>query len=94
VEIVNRVGNIPLDESVINSHGGRIDAVWRGQTSAWIPPAEAIDLAAALPAGYYLRHANLAVDNNEGPATIGSDSYVSPGPAGAGILSSRNYANV
>lgn len=94
VEIVNRNGDIPVDQGIVRSHDGRIDAVWRGQTSAWIPPVEAAALAADLPPGYFLRQASLAHDNDQGPATVGSDSYIDPGPGGQGMIAGiidRNF---
>lgn len=97
VDIINRAGDTPVAGALITSRGGHIDAVWRGQTSAWLPTEEVISLAESLPPGFVLRHANLGADNDEGPATVGSASYINPGPGGAGMIvgvMDRNYVGL
>lgn len=95
VEIVGPMDGQPVDAGLIRRHGGEVDAVWRHQTSAWLPPANARALAASLPAGYLLRHASLPLDNNEGPGVAGSDTYRDAGADGSGItigIIDRNFA--
>ncbi len=97
VEILPREGDIPVASGFVEAQGGFVAAVWRGQTSAWIRPEKAIALAESLPPGYLLRHASLAWDNNEGPVTVGTDSYLAPGPAGQGIsvgIIDRNFVGL
>jgi len=97
VEILHRQSDIPVDPGLVEARGGVIDAVWNGQTSAWIRPEQAIVLAESLPPGYMLRHASLAWDNDEGPVTVGTDSYLAPGPAGQGVtvgIIDRNFSGL
>ena len=86
VEIFARDFEVPVPESLIREFGGRIDAVWRGLTVAWIPPDRAIDLAGSLPAGYYLRQTNPAFNNDEGPGVVRSDTYRDAGADGTGLI--------
>ncbi len=86
VEIFRRDFEVPVSESLIRAVGGRIDAVWQGLTAAWIPPDRAIELARSLPTGYYLRQTNPAFNNDEGPATVRSDTYRDAGADGTDII--------
>jgi hypothetical protein len=97
VEIVGPVGGAPVDDALIRRHGGEVDAVWRHQTSAWLPPPRARALAGDLPDGYLLRDANLPLDNDEGPGVAGSDTYRDGGADGSGItigIIDRNFAQL
>lgn len=97
VEIFRRDLEVPVSEDLIRAVGGRIDAVWRGLTAAWIPPDRATELARSLPAGYYLRQTNPAFNNDEGPATVRSDTYRDAGADGTGIIVGiidRNFHNL
>jgi hypothetical protein len=96
VEIVGPIGEPPIGPARIRRFGGEIDAVWRHQTSAWLPPARARDLARDLPAGYLIRDASQPHENDEGPGAVGSDTYVAGGADGSGItigIIDRNYQN-
>lgn len=95
LEIINRTGGGPVSPALVAARGGEIDAVWRGQTSLWIDPRRVIALAEALPAGYLLREPSLAFEDDQGPVTVGTDSYLpAAGPGGQGIkvgIIDRNY---
>ncbi|MBD3222115.1 S8 family serine peptidase [bacterium] len=96
VEIVGQVGSVPVDPGLVRRFGGEIDAVWRHQTSAWLPPSRTRDLARVLPPGYLLRDASLPHENDEGPGVTGSDTYLAGGADGSGIavgILDRNYQN-
>lgn len=96
VEIVGPLGGAPLPESILRRHGGEVDAVWRHQMSAWLPPARARDLARDLPTGYLLRDASHPHENDEGPGVVGSDTYIAGGADGSGIkvgIIDRNFQN-
>ena len=97
VEITAPQEASPIAGSLLRTHGGRIDAVWRNQTSAWLPPEGIRGLAAALPPGYLLRHAHRPHENDEGPAVTGSDLYRDGGADGSGItvgIIDRNFQNL
>ncbi|MEM6285740.1 MAG: S8 family serine peptidase [Bacteroidota bacterium] len=90
VEIVRadgdlREGAAPIPEAVVRRFGGRVDAVWRSQTSAWVPVDALVPLAEALPAGFFIAAASVPEVDDEGPGVTGSDSYDVTGGSGDGI---------
>jgi len=97
VEIVAPIGSPPVDPDLITRNGGEVDAVWRHQTSAWLPPRGVRPLARALPPGHLLRDAGQPHDNDEGPGVAGSDLYRDGGADGTGItigIIDRNFARL
>lgn len=85
VEIINQIGSTHLDTTIVGLFEGEVDAVWRRRVSAWVPPNQMINLAGALPPGYYMERASVLRPDDEGPGRIGSDDYRDNGANGTGI---------
>lgn len=85
VEIVNRHGQSPIAANLVNRFDGVVDATWHHRASAWLPPEQLINLAQALPKGFYMERANVPVPNNEGPQVMRSDAYRNGGADGRGL---------
>jgi len=87
LEVVGRAGGPPIPRHVVESVGGRVHLSWRERTNLWIPADRLLDLARALPKGYFVEDsaARLEVQDHSGEEHTGSDTYLAGGASGGGI---------
>lgn len=85
IEIIGTKGGNPVDPAIIGRFGGEVRSTWRHLTSAWIPPQQLIELAQALPSGFYLSKPRQPHPASEGPGVTGSKAYRDGGANGTDL---------
>ncbi|MBI3193953.1 MAG: S8 family serine peptidase [Ignavibacteriae bacterium] len=85
VEILNQNGKSPLGEKYIRQFNGEVDATWRHRQSVWISPEQLLNVAKALPTGFFMKRSHAQLVDDEGPGKTNSTSYINGGADGTGI---------
>lgn len=75
-------------QAALTPLGVEFEVFWNRRADAWAPAQRLVEIAEALPAGYYLQRANIAVPDEvvgEGPGVTFSDIWATAGANGTGV---------